>query len=235
MGFANIVDSLYGVKRAVFGEQRVTIGELSEMLADDWQDTEETRAYFLRKIPKYGNDSGEVDEMAVRVADHYCDVLGEHRNFRGGYFWPGIFSVGFHISFGAFTGATADGRFAGDVLGNGVTPTTGNAVSGPTALMNSVVKLPLTRIYNGANLNMRFQGKKIKTEHLMGLVKAYMENGGMQVQFNMVDTAILREAQKFPEKHRDLFVRVSGYSAEFTDLSEMAQEEIISRTEFEGR
>ncbi|HPJ39354.1 MAG TPA: pyruvate formate lyase family protein, partial [Spirochaetota bacterium] len=235
MGFANIVDSLYGVKRAVFGEQRVTIGELSEMLADDWQDTEETRAYFLRKIPKYGNDSGEVDEMAVRVADHYCDVLGEHRNFRGGYFWPGIFSVGFHISFGAFTGATADGRFAGDVLGNGVTPTTGNAVSGPTALMNSVVKLPLTRIYNGANLNMRFQGKKIKSEHLMGLVKAYMENGGMQVQFNMVDTAILREAQKFPEKHRDLFVRVSGYSAEFTDLSEMAQEEIISRTEFEGR
>jgi len=121
------------------------------------------------------------------------------------------------------------------VLGNGITPTTGNAVAGPTAIMNSVVKLPVARVFNGANLNMRFQGKKISTENLTALIKTYFSCGGTQVQFNMVDSAILREAQRHPEKHRDLFVRVSGYSAEFIGLSEIAQEEIISRTEFEMR
>ncbi len=235
MGFANIVDSLFAVKKTVFDEKKYGMGELAEALSDDWSDTEEMRTYLLHRVPKYGNDSDEVDSMAVRVVEHYCDVLASHKNFRGGDFWPGIFSVGFHISFGAFTGATPDGRNAGDVLGNGITPTTGNAITGPTALMNSAVKLPLERLYNGANLNMRFQGKKTKTTHFMNLVRCFMDKGGMQVQFNMVDTETLRQAKKYPEKYRDLFVRVSGYSAEFTDLSELAQDEIISRTEFEDR
>jgi pyruvate-formate lyase len=119
------------------------------------------------------------------------------------------------------------------VLGNGLTPTTGNAKGGPTAVMNSVTKLPLAMIYNGANLNMRFQGKKIKTENLAALITTYFKKGGMQVQFNMLDSGVLRDAQKRPEKHRDLVVRVSGYSAEFTGLSEIAQNEIISRTEYD--
>lgn len=233
MGFANVVDSLYAVKTAVFEEKRFSISELASWLSDDWQDEEDKRAYFLRRIPKYGNDYDEVDAMAARVMEHYCDIVTGHPNFRGGRFWPGIFSVGFHISFGAFTGATPDGRFAGDVLGNGITPTTGNAVSGPTALMNSVTKLPLYKAYNGVNLNMRFQGKKISNENLASLIRAYFSKGGVQVQFNMLDSEILRAAQREPEKYRDLVVRVSGYSAEFTGLSELAQEEIISRTEFE--
>ncbi len=233
MGFANAVDSLYAVKKVVFEEKRYSIGELADWLSADWQDQDDKRAWFLNRVPKYGNDNDEVDAMAARVVEHYCGVIAQHRNFRGGAFWPGIFSVGFHISMGAFTGATPDGRYAGDVLGNGITPTTGNAVSGPTAIMNSVVKLPLADIYNGANLNMRFQGKKIKNAHLAVLIRTYFENGGMQVQFNMVDSDVLREAQACPEKYRDLFVRVSGYSAEFTGLSEIAQNEIISRTEFE--
>ena len=233
MGFANVVDSLYAVKKTVFEDKRFTMADLTEWLSNDWQDAEDKRAYLLNRVPKYGNDNDDVDAMASRVIDHYCDVLSKYSNFRGGAFWPGIFSVGFHITMGAFTGATPDGRFAGDVLGNGITPTTGNAVSGPTAIMNSVVKLPVERVYNGANLNMRFQGKKISTENLTTLINTYFRHGGTQVQFNMVDSAILRDAQLHPEKHRDLFVRVSGYSAEFTGLSEIAQDEIISRTEFE--
>ncbi len=233
MGFANVVDSLYAVKKTIFEDHLFTLTDLTEWLAQDWQDAEDKRAYFLNRVPKYGNNHDDVDAMASQVVDHYCDVLSQYRNFRGGAFWPGIFSVGFHITMGAFTGATPDGRFAGDVLGNGITPTTGNAVSGPTAIMNSVVKLPVARVFNGANLNMRFQGKKISTENLTALVKTYFKCGGTQVQFNMVDSAILREAQRHPEKHRDLFVRVSGYSAEFIGLSEIAQDEIISRTEFE--
>jgi pyruvate formate-lyase/glycerol dehydratase family glycyl radical enzyme len=233
MGFANVADSLYAVRTAVFDEKRFSITDLAEWLSDDWQDVDEKRAYFLHRVPKYGNDNDDVDAMAARVMDHYCDVVSAHPNFRGGRFWPGIFSVGFHISFGAFTGATPDGRYAGDVLGNGITPTTGNAVSGPTALMNSVTKLPLGKAYNGVNLNMRFQGKKVSNENLASLIRAYFGKGGVQVQFNMLDSEVLREAQREPEKHRDLVVRVSGYSAEFTGLSEIAQDEIISRTEFE--
>ena len=233
MGFANVVDSLYAVKKEVFEDKRFTIADLTQWLSQDWQDAEDKRAYFLNRVPKYGNNHDDVDALAARVMDHFCDVLSKYRNFRGGAFWPGIFSVGFHITMGAFTGATPDGRFAGDVLGNGITPTTGNAVSGPTAIMNSVVKLPVARVFNGANLNMRFQGKKISTENLTALIKTYFSCGGTQVQFNMVDSATLREAQMHPEKHRDLFVRVSGYSAEFIGLSEIAQDEIISRTEFE--
>ena len=233
MGFANVVDSLYSVKKAVFEDRLFTMADLTQWLSEDWQDAEDKRAYFLNRVPKYGNDHNEVDAVGVRVMDHYCDVLSNYRNFRGGFFWPGVFSVGFHITMGAFTAATPDGRFAGDVLGNGITPTTGNAVSGPTAIMNSVVKLPVTRAFNGVNLNMRFQGKKIRTDHLTALIHTYFRNGGTQVQFNMVDSAVLHEAQLHPEKHRDLFVRVSGYSAEFVGLSEIAQDEIISRTEFD--
>ena len=98
--------------------------------------------------------------MAAKVLDHFCDEVVKHRNYRGGAFWPGVFSVGFHIAMGAFAGASADGRHAGEVLGNGITPTNGNAVSGPTAVLNSVTKLPLTRVYNGANLNMRFNAER---------------------------------------------------------------------------
>lgn len=233
IGFANVVDSLYAVKKAVFDDHYCTVSELAQWLSDDWQDAEDKRTYFLRKIPKFGNDNDDVDAIGIKVLEHFCDAVSSHTNYRGGRFWPGVFVVGFHISFGAFTGATPDGRHAGDVLGNGLTPTTGNAISGPTAIMNSITKLPLTKIYNGANLNMRFNGNKIKTEHLAYLILTYFEKGGMQVQFNMVDSKILRDAQKNPDKYRDLFVRVSGYSAEFVGLSEIAQEEIISRTEFE--
>lgn len=171
--------------------------------------------------------------MAQKVAEHFCGVLKPYQNYRGGAYWPGIFSVGFHISMGAFTGATPDGRFAGDHLGNGVTPSNGMAASGPTAIMNSVTKLPLKQIYNGMNLNMRFLGKKIRSRDLVCLIKTYFENGGFQVQFNMVDSDTLRDAQKNPEKYTDLIVRISGYSGIFISLSDIAQEEIIQRTEYE--
>jgi formate C-acetyltransferase len=233
MGFANVVDSLYAVKKVIFDEKRYTITELAQWLSNDWLDAEDKRSYFLNRIPKYGNDNDEVDAMAARIIEHFCTVLAKHKNYRGGAFWPGIFSVGFHIAMGAFTGATSDGRNAGDVLGNGITPTNGNARSGPTAVMNSVVKLPMVRVSNGANLNLRFQGRRLKPDNLMALIRAYFDKGGTQVQFNMLDSTILRDAQQHPDKYRDLIVRVSGYSAEFTGLSEIAQNEIISRTEYD--
>ncbi|MEA3221938.1 MAG: formate C-acetyltransferase/glycerol dehydratase family glycyl radical enzyme [Thermodesulfobacteriota bacterium] len=233
IGFANVIDSLFGIKKAVYEDKRVSLKDLSAWLAEDWLDADDKRSFFLNKIPKYGNDNDEVDAMGIKVLNHFCDELEKHKNFRGGAFRPGVFSVGFHLAFGSFTAATPDGRYSGDVLGNGLSPTTGNEIYGPTAVMNSLTKLPLTRIHNGANLNMRFSGKQIKAGNLMALIKAYFAKGGIQVQFNMVDPDILRDAKVHPERYKDLVVRISGYSVLFTGLSETAQDEIISRTEFE--
>ncbi len=233
MGFSNIADSLYAVKKAVFEDGQVRLEDLVSWLAEDWMDAEDKRNFFLRKIPKYGNDLDEPDAMAVRVLNHFCDLLKGYRNYRGGAFWPGVFSVGFHLAMGSFTGATPDGRYAGDVLGNGITPSNGCAVEGPTALMNSVTKLPLTRVYNGANLNMRFSGKRTDGEKLMDLIMGYFQKGGMQIQFNMVDTEVLRDAQAHPERYSDLTVRFSGYSVLFVGLSDTAQNEIINRYQYE--
>jgi pyruvate formate-lyase/glycerol dehydratase family glycyl radical enzyme len=232
IGFSNVVDSLYAVKKAVFEDGVMSLAELAGCLAEDWEDAEGKRSYLLHKIPKYGNDNDEVDAMASKVLEHFCDEVVKHRNYRGGAFWPGVFTVGFHIVMGAFAAASADGRHAGDVLGNGITPTNGSAVSGPTAVLNSITKLPLTCIYNGVNLNMRFNPSMLKPEILMALMQTYFRQGGRQVQFNMLDSATLRDAQANPEKYRDLVVRVSGYSALFTGLSETAQNEIISRMEY---
>jgi pyruvate formate-lyase/glycerol dehydratase family glycyl radical enzyme len=233
IGFSNVADSLYAVTKAVFEDGVMSLEELASCLEDDWDDADDKRSYLLHKIPKYGNDNDEVDALAARVLEHFCDKVLKHKNYRGGRFWPGVFTVGFHIALGAFAAASPDGRRGGDILGNGITPTNGSAVDGPTAVINSVTKLPLTRIHNGVNLNMRFDGSRLKPEILMALVRTYFQQGGCQVQFNMLDSATLRDAQAHPEKYRDLVVRVSGYSALFTGLSETAQNEIIGRMEYE--
>lgn len=233
IGFANVVDSLYAVKKAVFEDQVLSMGDLAQHLADDWDDAEDRRQYLQHKLPKYGNDHDEVDALAARVLAHFCAEVIKRRNYRGGFFWPGVFSVGFHIAMGAFSGASADGRRAGETLGNGITPSNGAALSGPTALMNSVVKLPLAAAVNGLNLNLRFNGAKLRAESLASLIRAYFRRGGVQVQFNMAGSDALRAAQADPEKYRDLVVRVSGYSALFVGLSDIAQNEIISRVEYE--
>jgi pyruvate formate-lyase/glycerol dehydratase family glycyl radical enzyme len=233
MGFSNIADSLYAVKKVIFEDQKYSIEELAQWLNSDWMDADDARNYMLHKVAKYGNDLDEVDAMAARVMNHFCDRLKPHKNFRGGAFWPGIFSVGFHISMGAFTGATPDGRNAGETLGNGITPSNGLAINGPTAVMNSISKLPLKRVYNGLNLNMRLPGKRIAGKNLMNMIQGYFSKGGVQVQFNMVDTATMRDAQKHPDQYRDLVVRISGYSGIFINLSDIAQDEIIARMEYE--
>jgi formate C-acetyltransferase len=232
IGFSNVVDSLYAVEKAVFKDKKLSMEELVEHLENDWMDAETTRSYMARKVNKYGNDQDDVDEMGSRVLNHYCDLLAQHKNFRGGYFWPGVFSVGFHLAFGSFTGATPDGRIAGAMLGNGITPSNSAVTHGPTAVMNSVSKLPIQRVYNGLNLNMRFSGKWLKAASLKDLIRGYFDRGGIQVQFNMVDREILEEAQKHPEQYRDLVVRISGYSAVFINLSDTAQEDIINRTQY---
>jgi len=122
MGFSNVADSLYAVQKVIFEDQKYALTDLAEWLNTDWVDHEDKQKFFLNHVEKYGNDHSGPDAMAVRVMNHFCDTLKQYQNFRGRAFWPGIFSVGFHISMGAFTGATPDGRPAGSVFGNGITP-----------------------------------------------------------------------------------------------------------------
>jgi pyruvate formate-lyase/glycerol dehydratase family glycyl radical enzyme len=234
IGFANVADSLLAIEKAVFEEKLLSLERLAECLANDWDDAEDIRTRLRNKIPKYGNDAPEADAMAERVLSHFCDAVMRRKNIRGGPFWPGVFSVGFHVAMGAFAGASPDGRRAGEVLGNGITPGSGCARSGATALLNSVTRLPVGRAHNGTNLNLRFNPHWLRAEALAALIKSYFGLGGSQVQFNVIDTETLRDAQRTPEAYRDLVVRVSGYSALFTELSELAQEEIISRMEYEA-
>jgi formate C-acetyltransferase len=132
---------------------------------------------------------------------------------------------------GAFTGATPDGRKMNEALANGITPQTGFATEGPTAIAKSAAKLGQTRISNGNTLILRFHPHNVEPDKLRSLIRTYFELGGMQLQFNMVDTKTLLDAQANPDKHRDLVVRIAGYSVLFTNLSKQAQDEIINRTE----
>ncbi len=232
IGFANVADGLTVIREAVFENQSLDMAGLIEHLRDDWQAAENLRTRVLNKVPKYGNDDPQADAMAAKVLEHFCAKVSSYDNYRGGSFWPGVFSVGFHVAMGTFAGAGADGRHAGDILGNGITPANGRARSGPTALLNSVARMPTRLATNGSNLNLRFDPRWIGSETLSALIKTYFKLGGAQVQFNMISTEVLRQAQAHPEEYRDLVVRISGYSALFTELSDVAQEEIISRSEY---
>lgn len=231
MGLANVADSLAAVKKLVFDERALSGAELAEAMANDYSGAEPIRQMALRRAPKYGNDDDYVDTIAAEIVGHFTDELLEYKNFRGGQFQAGIFSVAFHIALGAFTGATPDGRKMSEILANGITPQTGLAVEGPTAIARSAAKIGQGRASNGNTLILRFHPQSLDPEKLHSLIKTYFELGGMQLQFNMVDTETLIDAQADPEKYRDLVVRIAGYSVLFTNLSRKAQDEIIARSE----
>jgi len=231
MGLANVADSLAAVKKLVFDEGELTGAELGEAMTNDFSGYEPLRQMALKRAPKYGNDDDYVDGIAEEVLSNFADELSEYKNFRGGQFQVGVFSVAFHIVMGAFTGATPDGRKMSEILANGITPQTGLATDGPTAIAKSAAKLGQTRISNGNTLILRFHPHNVEPDKLRSLIRTYFELGGMQLQFNMVDTETLLDAQANPDKHRDLVVRIAGYSVLFTNLSKQAQDEIISRSE----
>ncbi len=230
MGLANVADSLAAVKKLVFDERKVTADELAEAVSGDFGANEPLRQMMLKRAPKFGNDDDYVDDIAREVVGHFAEELAEYKNFRGGQFWMGVFSVAFHIAMGAFTGTTPDGRKMNDELANGITPQTGAPADGPTAIVRSAAKLGQTDIVNGNTLILRFDPQSLDPGKLQALIRTYFDLGGMQLQFNMVNTETLIDAQNNPEDYKDLVVRIAGFSVLFTSLSKKAQDEIISRT-----
>jgi pyruvate formate-lyase/glycerol dehydratase family glycyl radical enzyme len=235
VGTASIGDSLAAIDRLVFREKRITMSELLAALDSDFAGQEPLRQMLLNKVPKYGNDDDEVDRFARLAAEIYCRAVEKHPNFRGGWYSPGMYSVTMHIVFGMMVGATPDGRRARQPLSQGISPANGRDGHGPTAALKSAAKLNHTLVSNGLALNQMLSlgasARERAPDVLGGLVGAYFDLGGQHLQWNIVDRATLIAAQQDPESYRGLIVRVSGYSALFTDLNRFVQDELIARTE----
>ena len=206
----------------------------TELPADEKKKYEDLRA-MIDKVPKFGNDIEEVDMFARDVAYTYSKPLLKYNNPRGGQFQAGLYPVSANVPLGAQTGATPDGRLAHTPVADGVSPSAGKDVNGPTAACNSVSKLDHGICSNGTLFNQKFHPTALSgeqgLENFVALIRSYFEQKGMHVQFNVVDRDTLLDAQAHPEKYAHLVVRVAGYSALFTTLSKSLQDDIIRRTE----
>ena len=190
---------------------------------------------MIEEVPKFGNDIDEVDLFAREVAYTYTKPLLQYRNPRGGQFQAGLYPVSANVPLGAQTGATPDGRLAGVPVADGVSPSAGKDVNGPTAAANSVSKLDHGIASNGTLFNQKFHPSALSgdagLDNFVNLIRTFFDKKGSHVQFNVVSRETLLDAQKHPENYKHLVVRVAGYSALFTTLSKSLQDDIIRRTE----
>jgi pyruvate formate-lyase/glycerol dehydratase family glycyl radical enzyme len=236
IGMINVADSLAAIKKLVYDERRVSMSQLKAALAANWQGNghEELRKEFLA-APKYGNDDDYVDSIAKELHQFWADTASTLDTRLGGKHMPAAISITSQAPGGALTGATPDGRYAGECLADGtMSAMRGRDTHGPTALIKSAAKIDQVP-YQSTLMNLKFHPSALKgTEDLRklsSLIKTYLSLGGKHVQFNVVSKDTLLEAQRHPEEHRDLVVRVAGYSAYFVQLTKAVQDEIINRTE----
>lgn len=235
VGIANAGNALFAVKKMVYEDKAVSMDELIEALDTDFKDREDLRQLLINKVPKYGNDIPEVDLLAKKVADIFLDAMQGYETYRGGPFVGSFIPVASYVALGMTTGATPDGRKAGEPLADGISPSNGTDHEGPTAVFKSVCTLDHRRIPNGVIFNQKISPEVIASaeglQKFSELIRSYVQLGGCHVQFNIVTADTLREAQKEPEKHRGLVVRVAGYSAFFNEVHRDVQDSIITRTE----
>jgi len=233
VGVADVVNSLAVIDQLVFDKRLYSLEEIAQACADNFDGQELLRAR-AQKIAKFGNDSEASDYWAQRVTVMFDTLVSRYTNSRGGQWMPGFYSMTCHQVFGEQTSALPSGRYAGKPLADGLAPVDGSDILGPTASLNSVAKLDQERFANGINLNIKFDAETVAGEDgrvvLEALLKGYFSQGGMQVQINVLDQKVLEEAVADPENHRNLLVRISGYSAYFVDLTPEMQQEIIDRS-----
>jgi formate C-acetyltransferase len=232
VGMATVADSLSAIDQLVFRENRISMDELVAGLREGLEGNEPLRQLLKNRGPKYGNDNELADEYARLVSRIYSEEVEKHPNVRGGSFIPGMYSVSTHVPFGYMTGALPSGRVEGTPLSNGASPSVGSTREGLTAAMVSASKVDYKLYPNGIAFTLSVDPALASgdgSDTLTSLIQSYVKLGGMQIQFNMTNVDDLRSAQKKPDAHRDLLVRVAGYSAYFTDLGQDLQEEVIGR------
>jgi len=231
---ANAANALAVIKLLVYEEQAILMATLRDALVQNWRGYERLRQQALNKVPKYGNDDDYVDSIAVEIGELFLREALLYRNPRGGGFYPGFYTF-LQVSEGEVIDASADGRKAGEAVAIHASPTVGTDLSGPTAVINSALKVSKLLPPEGAPLDLRFHPSALRGEEglekLIAFVQTYMNQGGIQLQFNIVEAETLRDAQQNPERHKDLIVRVWGFSAYFVTLSKEYQENIITRAE----
>lgn len=244
VGIANMANSLAAIKKLVYEEKKITREQLWNAILDDFQSPENQKIQemLINEAPKYGNDDDYADKLIVEAYDSYIDEIRKYPNTRyqrgpiGGIRYAGTSSISANVGQGMGTMATPDGRNAYEPLAEGCSPAHNTDKSGPTAVFKSVSKLPTEKITGGVLLNQKMTPQMLSTEEnkqkLELLIRTFFNRlHGYHVQYNIVSKETLIDAQKHPENHKDLIVRVAGYSAFFNVLSKKTQDDIIGRTE----
>lgn len=244
IGIANMADSLAAIKKQVFEEKKITPQQLWDALQDDFmsEENQKIQSMLINEAPKYGNDDDYVDQLVVEAYDSYINEIKKYPSTRyqrgpvGGIRYAGTSSISANVGQGYGTMATPDGRKAHTPLAEGCSPAHAMDKNGPTAVFKTVSKLPTHEITGGVLLNQKVTPQMLATEEnkekLEMIIKTFFNRlHGYHVQYNVVSRETLTDAQKNPEKHRDLIVRVAGYSAFFNVLSKATQDDIIERTE----
>ncbi len=235
-GVAIVADSLSMLRKYVFESEEISMDEMLQVLKRNYEGHEELRVRLENDPDKYGNDIESVDFLARDTGRAFCKSIQQRMTTRNGPYHGALFSVSMYIPQGEVLGATPDGRKAGKMISDGVSPTQNRDVNGPTAAMNSVARLDHKLCYNGTLYNMKFTpdyfASNSSRKKFISLIDGYFELGGLHVQFNVVDKETLEDAKVNPLQHRDLIVRVAGYSAYFIELDPFVQDEVIARTEF---
>jgi len=243
VGLGTVTDMLAAIKFHCYQgydseEGKRRRGEMMGALGADFVGYEELRYKLIYETPKYGNDDDFADDMAVKVFEMFFSAVDGKENARGGKHHIMMLPTTSHVYFGSVTGATPDGRKAWQPLSEGISPVQGTDVKGPTAVLKSASKIDHLRT-GGTLLNQKFTPQLLRDDKgikaASALVRSYFSLNGHHIQFNVVTAETLRDAQKHPEKYRELIVRVAGYSDYFNDLSEALQNEIIRRTEHGGQ
>lgn len=234
-GIATAIDSLIAVKKAVFEEKLLSLEEFGVILKNNWVGSEKLRRRCSDIYPKYGNNNAEADSLTVRLVKDLSGLINGKPNGRGGVFRYGMFSIDWRFPFGEKTGATPDGRFAGSTLSKNMSAGEARDINGVTSLINSVTKIDFTGIPNGTALDLVLHSSAAAGEDGMsamtGLLKAFLNSGGLALQMNILDPAVLRKAQETPEKYASLQVRLCGWNVYFVNLSKKEQEEFIRQAE----
>jgi len=234
-GLATIADSLTTIKYMCFDNKLCTTRELYDAVMANWEGHEELRQRIINEVPHYGNADPYADMELEWVANLYYEICGGCSDQLSKIYKAGLYGASDHVAQGYRTWATPEGRHTGEPIADAMSPVQGFDKNGPTAVFASTVTFDHHHYMDGIALNLRIHPSALAREDgvkkLMSMTKTYFEQGGLEVQYNIVDTETLRAAQAEPEKYRDLVVRIAGYSAYFVELTRDQQNDVIARNE----
>lgn len=237
VGFADVIDGLAAVEQLVYQEKKLTMNRLMAALDHNFEGYEDVLLMLRKDVVKYGNNDERTNRIADKLASRFAQTIGSCKNPRGGFFIPGMYSNSANVPLGAVVGALPNGRRAFAPIAEACSPSHGSEKCGPTQAALSVASIDHVQFTNGTQYNQKYHPSALRGHEglhaLCGLIRAFFERGGYHIQFNVVSSEVLKQAQKNPEQYKDLVVRVAGYTAFFVDLNVDIQNDIIDRTEMD--